>query len=1247
MLAALSDPDTVVVGRAVATLGDFDLHPSVQAKLDEIARGPVLLEWLSSDDERLVESALTLFRIASDATTPHTPQLVEWLKDTRARPRAERALVILGGRASAQAPRVAELLRDADPLVRAAAARTLTRLAGYGGARFYALELLKDSSPELRVVAAVVIEQMEGGLVAPDPLVRELLSDSAAPVKIAGVKALSSLRWEASQHALHVAALLNDPDNTVKVAAIEALGTMGLGAATQAPHVAGLLKDSRVSIQMAAIKALGSMGKGAAAQAPQVAELLIDDDVSIREAAIGALGNMGPGAAAQAPRIAEMLKASEEAPVRVAATLALGKMGRGAEKQVPLLVKLLTDADSDVREVAVTALASMAEAGVFEASQVAKLLKSEDPLARRMALRVLWPLGSKAESQSTFIVELLGDPDASVRQAASTALQAIGAGAAVHAPRVARLLRASNPDIKMVAADALRHMGEVATAQVPLVAELLRDPNDNVRLAGLDALKVMGQGAAAHAQDVAGLLRASNSMVRKAAVETLGAMGQSAAPHARDIATLFNDPDALIRRSAVEALGSMGEEAVAQSHLFADLLKDSQAIVRRSAVVALGAMGKAAMAQAPRVAVLLRDSDEEVYERAHSVLTGLAPLEPRATAKIVEAVLAGGPRYPELLVLAHIAGEGDPVMERVLQWVVRPATQKPKDLSAAEARAMLLAFRDFWPLAEQDSPLEEALADSIEKVARPHLGAWDASEDREFIEELHGLLLKKHPLRAETLRAIPAQQQRWEWPQLKWVPLLHATVWILLIFLYPRSRQVQAVFFWNRRVRQVLGFPYVGLLLTWVPFLRKRLLSPFKRGLTADAALDAFVPDAYFPELEAREPALKTRGRLANLLPHLSGHVVLEGASGLGKSTYLKHLLSKSTRTSVFLRADRCQAGVLEAIQAKLEGYAKDSVFLKSLIFSGALDVYIDGLNEVSADVRARVVQFMEENLQGNILVTTQRIEWTPPSTARLLVLEPLSDSAITGFLKSREPFLDGAAALGGDSYATRCECFVKDALSTAQDGHAGRSLREVLSNPLDLTVVAQMLRNGQPPDLSQLRQQQYELMAREYAEAHLSEFPLGRFAEEAYQMRKASRSTLDEATFSLELLTLERAKLVLRRQWKRPDGKDQQEWRFRHDKIQEFFVAQTFLDPSKSRELEHMGDPPFRGVYFFLMAYLSLERAQMLCGLLVEHAAETGDHSVSDECVKLLKARARDACMPNPGKVVEFGKRSGAPKEG
>ena len=72
-------------------------------------------------------------------------------------------------------------------------------------------------------------------------------------------------------------------------------------------------------------------------------------------------------------------------------------------------------------------------------------------------------------------------------------------------------------------------------------------------------------------------------------------------------------------------------------------------------------------------------------------------------------------------------------------------------------------------------------------------------------------------------------------------------------------------------------------------------------------------------------------------------------------------------------------------------------------------------------------------------------------------------------------------------------------------------------------------------------------------------------------------------------------------------------EWHFRHDKIMEFFIVQSFLGDSNDRPQQHLGDPRFRGVYFLLALLLSLEEAELLREQLIHYAADTKDHNVSD----------------------------------
>ena len=97
---------------------------------------------------------------------------------------------------------------------------------------------------------------------------------------------------------------------------------------------------------------------------------------------------------------------------------------------------------------------------------------------------------------------------------------------------------------------------------------------------------------------------------------------------------------------------------------------------------------------------------------------------------------------------------------------------------------------------------------------------------------------------------------------------------------------------------------------------------------------------------------------------------------------------------------------------------------------------------------------------------------------------------------------------------------------------------------------------------------------------------------------------------------------MVLSRQSLDAQGNPTKEWHFRHDKIMEFFLVQTFLGADNDRAQQHLGDPRFRGVYFLLAMLLPLEDSEALRERLIQYAADTKDHLVSDTFIQLLRSR-------------------------
>ncbi|MEM9923692.1 MAG: PBS lyase, partial [Cyanobacteria bacterium P01_D01_bin.50] len=423
---------------------------------------------------------------------------------------------------------------------------------------------------------------------------------------------------------------------------------------------------------------------------------------------------------------------------------------------------------------------------------------------------------------------------------------------------------------------------------------------------------------------------------------------------------------------------------------------------------------------------------------------------------------------------------------------------------------------------------------------------------------------------------------------------------------------------------------YVGFLLAWIPFIRHKLFQPFQPSPLADAGLNNFDEKVYFPESGVTETrnSLDTQYTtspskikpISQTIPNIQGQIVLEGDSGLGKSMFLRYLIKTSKRIIVFLPASKCDKCVIEAIQNKLHGQAQDAQFLKNLIYSGAIDICIDGLNEVTADTRAQIKQFVESYFRGNIIMTTQPLEWEPPSTAKTYYLQPLQKSQIQQFLFSRQPHLPTDAKIQGSDYEKNCDKpkghalrdrYLNESFNTPQTPEELTAVKRILSNPMDLTLIALMLSQDENPDLFHLQEQQYNLMAEEYERFWKQEFPLKQLSEAVYQMRINDESALPADEFYNELLCMEdeKYKMVVSRQWQDSDGEAHKQWYFRHDKIMDYFIVQTFLgdsDEAESRLIDNIGDSRFRGVYFLLATLLPLNQAKDLREKLINYAADT-----------------------------------------
>ncbi|MEH2226721.1 HEAT repeat domain-containing protein [Nostoc sp.] len=1018
-----------------------------------------------------------------------------------------------------------------------------------------------------------------------------------------------------------------------------------------AQKAAKILKDKTVdpSVRSSAAVALGNLGEAAKPYVKDIADILKNKtvDPSVRSSAAVALGNLGEAAKPYVKDILDFLKDKTVDPsVRSSAALALGNLGEAAKPYVKDILDFLKDKTVDliVRYSAAVVLGNLGEAAKPYVKDIADILKDKtvDKFVRRDTAVVLGNLGEAAKPYVKDIFDFFKDKavDSNVRSGAAIALVNLGEAAKPYVKDILDILKDKSVDryVRSGVALALRNLGEAAKPYVKDIAEILKDKSvdPSVRSSAAVALGNLGEAAKPYVKDILDFLKDKtvDPFVRSDAAEALGNLGEVAKPHVKDIADILKDKtvDKYVRSGAAEALGNLGEAAKPYVKDILDFLKDKtvDSYVRSRAASALGNLGEVAKPYVKDILDILKDKsvDYTVRSGAASALGKIEQLNLNNIVVILDSIYyAGQSEFAQWRFLTYFLSGGTDEVKTLLTWLGFPDTKTiPNSLSHDRGDKTLKIFAQAWEPSQGFPRLREDLAKQIAVVARKV--SWQP-QDIVILETHYNNLKNAGYNEADSLQSVIVNLKTWQWLfNARTTILIHAAFWLVLIFAYPKFPQVQAIFFWNPWVRRILGVGYVGLILTWVPFFREKLFEPFKPSLLADAGLDNFNPEAYFPNSKVKVPGVDEPVPITQVLPNIKGQVILEGDSGLGKSMYLRYLVKTSGRLVVYLPAQKCDKGVIEAIQAKLHGQAQDADFLKNLIYSGALDICIDGLNEVTADTRAKICQFAESYFRGNIIMTTQPLEWTPPSTAKIYKLLPLEEPQIQQFLISRQPRLPKNAKVQGTNYEQATANFLTKALSNQQSPQELSAIEKVLSNPMDLTVVALMLSQGEYPDLFHLQQHQYQLMAREYLQEWNQEFPLKKFSDAVYQMRLNDEQALPADEFYQVLQSLEddKYKMVVSRQWQDEKGEAKREWYFRHDKIMDFFLVQNFLGESeeaKNRLLDHMDDPRFRGVYFLLATLLPLDAAKELKEKLVQYAADTKDHTVSDTFVQLLRPRA------------------------
>lgn len=457
-----------------------------------------------------------------------------------------------------------------------------------------------------------------------------------------------------------------------------------------------------------------------------------------------------------------------------------------------------------------------------------------------------------------------------------------------------------------------------------------------------------------------------------------------------------------------------------------------------------------------------------------------------------------------------------------------------------------------------------------------------------------------------------------------WVTIGWILFWGGFIFLFPHSRVIQAAFIFNPIVRRYLSLGTVPLFLFLIPQLRRRLLAPFRDDFLADAKLIDFEGIGYFEHARGRHRNEAARP-VSDLLAQHRGAVVLRAEAGLGKTTTLRKVARDSDRPIVFLHARDCGKGVPEAIVRKMKNI-QDTNFVEKMVHAGALEVIVDGLNEVSADTRELVRSFAAGNQKARLVIGTQPIEWHVPEGATVIDLEKYSKVEAEDFLLSRPIGKDSKQRVYGEQFRLAAKRFLNSLIFEASNSGDEDAALLVLSNPFDLTLAADLIAQGADLTSDGLIEEAFRLADEgpgndSYRAVHNRPFPIKEFGLHAVKMRDIDRNWLEPGEFEAERPYLLRRKLLVRRAVRSSREAFEDRELFRHDKVWDFFIVEAFRTNDALLD-KYFGDPRFRGAFLRIAETWPPEDAKIVRDQLVEEAAVSNDNNTSNEFVRRLRSR-------------------------
>jgi HEAT repeat protein len=370
-----------------------------------------------------------------------------------------------------------ELLFDADPGVRGAAARALLDLAsgsGPGGnddeavvgpVKMALTAALGDQDPAARLEIARSLGFLGTEPKVIVPVLIAFAEDRDPHKRIEALSVLGRYARQSEPALVALFAALNHDDPETRLAATYALtfGSDQPDRRTEPRIIAALVKsadDDEPRVRYASIRGLGFLGGRMMIEVPRVLQALSDPDPRMRLTAASYLGWNAPGK--RAPGVVQALERALNDPdlsVRRASATTLGQIGLYAEAALPTLRGRLDDPEEMVRRNAENSIEviekQVRDFQSLTLPQAIADLSDPDPINRSNAAARLEYYGARASKAVPDLIRCLDDREPEVRRAAASALGQLGPGAAVAVEKLAELAKSDeNEQVRLSATHA-------------------------------------------------------------------------------------------------------------------------------------------------------------------------------------------------------------------------------------------------------------------------------------------------------------------------------------------------------------------------------------------------------------------------------------------------------------------------------------------------------------------------------------------------------------------------------------------------------------------------------------------------------------------------------------------------------------------------------------------------------------------------------------------------------------------------